>query len=69
MTDKMTVEQLKGSSIESVLQEIADHHTPVTVLLADGRELVIQAKPTLKPLPQLEGRVPEGWKDSVNARG
>lgn len=68
MTDRVTVEQLKSMPIEQVLQEIADQDAAVTVLLADGREIVIQPRPILKPLPKLEGRVPEGWKDAVNAR-
>jgi len=27
----------------------------------------LQPRPVLKPLPELEGRVPDGWKDAVNA--
>jgi hypothetical protein len=27
--------------------------------------VVIQPAPSLKPLPELEGFVPEGWKDAV----
>lgn len=67
MTDRVTVDQLKSTTIEKVLQEIADQHTAVTVLLKDGREVVIQPRPVLMPLPELEGSVPEGWKDAVNA--
>ena len=28
----------------------------------------MEAKPHLQPLPELEGSVPEGWKDAVYAR-
>jgi hypothetical protein len=46
----------------------ADQQLVVTVLLPDGKEVVIEPKPHLQPLPELKGRVPEGWKDAVYAR-
>jgi len=65
----LTLDQLKGQPLEKVLQEVADRKSIVTVLLPDGREVVIESKPLLKPLPKLEGRVPEGWKDAIYGRG
>jgi hypothetical protein len=64
----MTLEALKGQSLEGLLQQVADQRVTVTVLLPDGTEVVIEPKPRLKPLPVLEGHVPAGWKDAVYDR-
>lgn len=64
----LTLAELKSSSLEKILQEVADQQLIVTVLLPDGKEVVFEPKPGLQPLPELEGRVPEGWKDAVYAR-
>jgi hypothetical protein len=64
----LTLAELQSSSLEQIFQDVADQQLIVTVLLPDGREVVIEPKPSLQPLPELEGRVPEGWKDAVYAR-
>ena len=64
----MTLEALKGQSLEGLLQQVADQRVTVTVLLPDGTAVVIEPKPRLKPLPVLEGHVPAGWKDAVYGR-
>ncbi|HXH13072.1 MAG TPA: hypothetical protein VNP04_25285 [Alphaproteobacteria bacterium] len=63
----LTLDDVKGRSFEEVIQDIAGQESTVTVLLPDGKALIIQPKPRLKPLPKLEGRVPEGWKDAIYA--
>jgi hypothetical protein len=70
MTEQtLTLAELKEETIEQVLQAVADQQLIVTVLLPDGREIVIEPKSYLQPLPELEGYVPEGWKDTLYARG
>jgi hypothetical protein len=64
----LTLAELKGASIEKILQDVVEQQLIVTVLLPNGKEVVIEPKPTLQPLPELEGCVPEGWKDAVYAR-
>ena len=64
----LTLAELKEGSIEKILQEVANQQLIVTVLLPDGKEVVIEPKSSLQPLPELEGRVPEGWKDTIYAR-
>ena len=61
----ITLEALKKQSLEDFLQQIADQLVTVTVLLPDGKEVMIEPKPRLRPLPVLEGRVPAGWKDAL----
>lgn len=63
----LTVEDVKGRSFEEVIQDIVAQESTVTVLLPDGKAVVIQPKSWLKPLPQLQGRLPESWKDAIYA--
>ena len=66
MTEQtVTLEALQGQSLEEILQQVADERVTVTVLLPDGKEVLIEPKPRLKPLPVLEGYVPAGWKDAL----
>lgn len=60
-----TLEELKGRSLEEVLHEVARSREPVTVVLEEGELVTIGPGSQLRPLPELEGRVPEGWKDAV----
>ncbi|MGH7964360.1 MAG: hypothetical protein ACRERD_21505 [Candidatus Binatia bacterium] len=65
----LTLAELKEESLEQILQQIVDQQSIVTVLLPNGKEVVIEPKLRLQPLPELEGHVPEGWKEAVYARG
>jgi len=55
-------------SSEIFLQDVVDQQLSVAVLLPDGKDVVIEPKLRLRPLPELEGRMPEGWKEAVYAR-
>lgn len=63
----LTLAELAGG-VEQVLQAVAEQQVIVTVLLPDGKEVIIEPKVGLQPLPELEGRVPEGWKDALYDR-
>jgi hypothetical protein len=39
------------------------------IRLADGQVVQIQPEPMLKPLPVLEGSVPDNWKDAIVVLG
>ncbi len=60
-----TLEELKGSTLEELLHEVARSPKPITVVLEEGKSVTIELASQLKPLPVLEGRVPEGWKDAI----
>jgi hypothetical protein len=64
----LTLADLKEMSIEKILRDVVEQHVTVTVLLPDGKEVAIGPKLGLQPLPELEGRVPEDWKDAVYVR-
>ena len=61
----LVLEELKGRTLEEVLRTVARQQEVMTVRLPDGEMVDIQPSPRLKPLPVLEGFVPEGWKHPV----
>lgn len=60
-----TLEELKGRALDDVLREVVHQGQPLTVVLENGEAVVIQPAARLKPLPVLEGFIPEGWKDAI----
>ncbi len=60
-----TLEELRERSLEQVLESVLEEQEILTVRMPNGEEVVIRPKPTLEPLPQLEGFVPKGWKDAI----
>ena len=62
----LTLDEFKQHALGEILQGIAEQGSTLTVILPNGQEVVIASKPRLKPLPELEGYVPPGWKAVVN---
>ena len=60
-----TLDELKGHTLEDLLYEVARSRESLTVVLEEGGTVLISPEVSLKPLPELEGRVPEGWKDAI----
>ena len=60
-----TLEELKGRTLEDLLHEVARSRRPLKVVLEEGESVTIEPTSQLKPLPRLEGHVPEGWKDAA----
>lgn len=60
-----TLEELKGLTLEDLLHEVARSRESITVVLEEGELVTIEPATQLKPLPELDGRVPEGWKDAI----
>jgi len=52
--------------LEEVLWEVVHRKEVLTVHLPDGEAVTIAPLLALRPLPVLEGFIPEGWKDEVN---
>lgn len=66
MTERiLTLEEVRERTVDELLHEVANERAAMTVVLGDGEMVVIEPAPSLKPLPELEGFVPEGWKDAV----
>jgi hypothetical protein len=68
MDQTLTLDEAERLSITKILQDVFEHQSIVTILLPDGREAIIGPKPRLKPLPELEGQIPVGWKDALYVR-
>ena len=60
-----TLEELKGRTLEELLHEVARSRESLTVIFEEGESVTIKPASQLEPLPVLEGRVPEGWKDAI----
>ena len=61
----LTLQELQRIPLESFFQSILSEQAGRVVRLPDGNEILVQAKPVLKPLPELEGHVPSGWKAAI----
>lgn len=59
-----TLDELKGRTLEELLYEVATSGESLTVML-EGGAVVIRPEVLLKPLPELEGRIPDRWKDAI----
>ena len=59
------LEELKGRTLKKLLHEKARSREPLTIVMEEGESVIIEPASQLKPLPRLECRVPEGWKDAV----
>ena len=55
----------RGISLEEVLREVVKQQEVLTVRLPEGDLVAIEPAPQLRPLPVLEGSIPQGWKDAV----
>ena len=68
-TETLVLEDIRGQSLEELLRDVVKGSTQVIVRMPDGEEVIIEPRPRLKPLPELEGYVPKGWKDAIYAQG
>ena len=65
MTNRtLVLDDLKERTLE-VLREVVRRQERLTVRLPEGETVAIQPSRRLKPLPELEGFIPEGWKDAI----
>lgn len=65
VTHTISLEEIKERSLEEILREVAKDDIYLVVQMPDGEEVVIEPKTRLKPLPVLEGYIPQGWKDAI----
>jgi len=63
------IAELAERPLEEVLREVAMRKEILTVHLPGGEDVVIQPAPKLKPLPVLEGYVPDGWREAIYGEG
>jgi hypothetical protein len=60
-----SIDELEGRSADEFLREVARDNKRVTVMLSGGDAVIVQPAQALRPLPELEGSLPDGWKDAI----
>ena len=61
----LSFEELKKLPFGEVIQQLLAQQKPLTVQVSNEQEVTVQLRPRLKPLPVLEGYLPDGWKDAI----
>ena len=61
----LKLEKLEEKKLKEILQAVLAKQQVLTVEFPNGDEVIIQPKLPLKPLPILEGYVPEGWREAI----
>ncbi|MBM4030727.1 MAG: hypothetical protein FJ291_02975 [Planctomycetes bacterium] len=69
ITRTVPLEEIRGRTLEDVLDEVVEQEEVLTVRRPDGSGVMIQPSPHLEPLPRLRCVVPRNWKDVINAPG
>jgi hypothetical protein len=61
----LTLEDVKYRTVEELLRSVSTAQEILDIMLPNGAEVLIQPKPPLQPLPELDGYIPAGWKDAI----
>jgi hypothetical protein len=61
----LSINEVKSITIEELVYKVLAEQTVVTIRLSEEDAVTIQPHPKLKPLPVLNGYVPEGWKEAI----
>jgi hypothetical protein len=61
----LKLEALEKKKPKEILQAVLANQTVLTIQFPGGEEVIIQPKPTFKPLPILNGFIPKGWKKAI----
>jgi hypothetical protein len=61
----LVLDDLREQSAEDLLREAVRRQETLLVRLPEGETVAIQPSQHLKPLPELEGYIPAGWKDEI----
>lgn len=64
----LTLDQLKSVSLTDFLHLVLEQDRRLEIQMPDGDVLIVQPEAGLIPLPELEGYVPDGWKDAIYAQ-
>lgn len=76
MERTVTLEEIEGRTVSDLLREIVRERESLRVVLEGGEIVAIvstapqvprseKTNTPLKPLPQLKGTVPAGWKEAI----
>jgi hypothetical protein len=55
----------RDRDIAEIVRKVARERKGVRVVLGESGSVLVLPLENLPPLPELEGSVPEGWKDAI----
>jgi hypothetical protein len=58
-------EDIEAGDFVKLLRQVAKRRVSVTIILPGEEAVTIGPASSLRPLPELDGLVPEGWKDAI----
>ena len=61
----VTLEAIKGIPLEDLIARVLRERGPLTIWVSEDQQVVISLRQKPKPLPVLDGYVPQGWKDAI----
>jgi hypothetical protein len=61
----IALDMIKDKTVGEMVRQVWEKGVTLVVEMSEQAEVVIQPKPRLRPLPELEGNVPNGWKDAL----
>lgn len=61
----LTLEALKGISLEDLFARVLQERQILTIQVTNEQAIILTPQEKLKPLPVLNGYVPQGWKDAL----
>jgi hypothetical protein len=64
-SETLKLETIKDISLEEIVRRVLKENQVLTIWVSEDEEVVIEPQQKLRPLPVLDGHVPEGWKDAV----
>jgi len=64
-TQTLTLEALKGISLEDLFARVLQERRPLTIRVSNEQAIIIAPQEKLKSLSVLDGYIPQGWKEVV----
>ena len=64
-TQTLTLEAIKSISLEELFARVLQERQALTIQISNDPAIVIAPQENLKPLPVLDGYIPQGWKDAI----
>lgn len=61
----LTLEAIKSISLEDLFSRVLQGRQTLTIRVTNDQAVVIAPQEKLKPLPVLDGYIPQGWKDAI----
>jgi len=61
----LKLEAIKDIAVGEIIWQVLRERQTLTIWVSSDQEVVIEPKQKLKPLPVLDGYVPQGWQDAI----